>query len=197
MTATSISKAIAVAVAIAIWSPVSMAQSTGTPLPSAKQTKLGKYATASEVPALLATERSKTVFIDTRTRGELQFVGVPSGIDAHVPYAEMNEFGEWDAKAGRYKVDLNSSFGSEVERVLQRKGLGKSDRVLLICRSGDRSAKAADLLAKLGYTNVFSITDGFEGDLSKDGRRTINGWKNAGLPWSYKLDPAQAYRPQR
>ena len=71
--------------------------------------------------------------------------------------------------------------------------------MILICRSGDRSARAADLLAKAGYRRVYSITEGFEGDAAKDGakvgQRTVNGWKNAGLPWSYKLDRAKMYFP--
>ena len=30
----------------------------------------------------------------------------------------------------------------------------------------------------------------------KAGQRAVNGWKNAGLPWSYKLDKAKMYFPQ-
>jgi hypothetical protein len=60
----------------------------------------------------------------------------------------------------------------------------------LICRSGDRSAAASHLLAEAGFKNVYSVVDGFEGDLATDGpkagQRAVNGWKNAGLPWSYK-----------
>ena len=47
---------------------------------------------------------------------------------------------------------------------------------------------AADLLANAGYTQVYSITDGFEGDAGKDGpqagQRIVNGWKNAGRSFS-------------
>jgi rhodanese-related sulfurtransferase len=82
-----------------------------------------------------------------------------------------------------------------VARLAERKSIGKGDVVVLICRSGDRSARAANLLADLGYTRVFSVFDGFEGDLSKEGRRTVNGWRNAGLPWTYRLTREQAYRP--
>ena len=75
-----------------------------------------------------------------------------------------------------------------------------ADRVILICRSGDRSARAADLLANAGYTQVYSITDGFEGDAAKDGpqagQRIVNGWKNAGLPWTYKLEKQKMYFPR-
>ncbi len=187
--------AVALAMSLSLVAVTVAAQVQGEGLPKAKQTKLGKYVTAHDAAALLRTDRDKSLFLDVRTRGEVQFVGVPAGIDAHVPYADLNEFGDWDVKAGRYKIDLNSNFGMHVGAAAARKGLGKADRVVLICRSGDRSARAANLLADLGYTNVYTVIDGFEGDLAKDGRRTVNGWKNAGLPWSYKLDKAQAYLP--
>jgi len=38
--------------------------------------------------------------------------------------------------------------------------------------------------------NAYTVVDGFEGDRNKDpsspnyGRRNVNGWKNAGLPWT-------------
>jgi hypothetical protein len=51
-------------------------------------------------------------------------------------------------------------------------------------------------LAEDGFTQVWSVVDGFEGDMSKDGRRSVNGWKNAGLPWSHKLDKARMYFPR-
>ena len=79
-------------------------------------------------------------------------------------------------------------------------GLDKNDTVILICRSGDRSSRAANLLTDLGYTKVYSVVDGFEGDLLKTGpqagQRAVNGWKNAGLPWSYKLDKSKLYFPK-
>ena len=54
----------------------------------------------------------------------------------------------------------------------------------------------ANRLAEGGFTQVWSVVDGFEGDMSKDGRRSVNGWKNAGLPWSHKLDKARMYFPR-
>ena len=71
------------------------------------------------------------------------------------------------------------------------KNLNKNDRVILVCRSGERSARAADVLAKAGFTQVYNVVEGFEGDYGKTGRRDVNGWKNAGLPWTYKLDKAK------
>ena len=80
---------------------------------------------------------------------------------------------------------------------MAEKGLGKGDVVILICRSGDRSSRAINQqLADSGYTQVYSVVDGFEGDLSKDGRRSVNGWKNAGLPWAYRMDRSKVYLPK-
>jgi rhodanese-related sulfurtransferase len=84
-------------------------------------------------------------------------------------------------------------FSQTVEKLLASKGLSKADKVILMCRSGDRSAVAANSLAAAGFTQVYSQIEGFEGDMSPEGRRTVNGWKNAGLPWTYRLDKARVY----
>ena len=85
-----------------------------------------------------------------------------------------------------------------MRRRLASKGLKPDDPIVLICRSGDRSAAAANLLAQAGFKSVYSVVDGYEGDLAKDGpkagQRVVNGWKNAGLPWTYKLDKAKMYK---
>lgn len=170
---------------------------TPADLPKEKQTKLGKYLTAREAYNVVQSDPTKSLFVDTRTRAELAFVGMTNAVDANVPYVDVSEFWEWEDKAGRFKLEPNADFGQSIDRLLKTKGLTRDDRIVLMCRSGDRSARAANLLADLGYTNVWSITDGFEGDLSKEGRRTVNGWKNEGLPWTYTLDKAKMYLPAR
>ena len=67
--------------------------------------------------------------------------------------------------------------------------------IFIICRSGKGSAIAANRLARHGFTKVYSVVDGFEGDKDADGKRTVNGWKNAGLPWSYGIGEHRAYQP--
>jgi len=52
------------------------------------------------------------------------------------------------------------------------------------------------MLVQCGYTDVWNITDGMEGDLV-DGKRTKNGWKNAGLPWTYQVDPQRIRLPDK
>ena len=59
--------------------------------------------------------------------------------------------------------------------------------VVVYCAGGTRSALAADSLAQLGYTNVVSMTGGF------------NRWKDEGFPWDMPavLTPEQRNRYQR
>ncbi len=166
-------------------------------VPKEKQTKLGLYLTPAKALEVVKTERAKTLFVDVRTRGEVQFVGMTQEVDGHVPFVEMNEFGEWDEANTRYKFDPNPVFSQSVEVLLKAKGLTKADRVIVMCRSGDRSARAVNLLADAGFTNVWNQVEGFEGDLSKEGQRSVNGWKNAGLPWSYKLDKTKVALPAK
>jgi len=157
-------------------------------IPAAKRTILGKYLSAKEAHDRVAAADNKVLFIDVRAPGEVMFVGIAEAVDAVIPFTDLKHPPAWDAKAGRLQLVPNAEFVPAVEAALKRKGLARSDAIIIMCRSGERSAKAVNTLAQNGYAEVWSVHDGFEGDLSKDGRRSVNGWKNAALPWSYKLD---------
>ena len=61
----------------------------------------------------------------------------------------------------------------------------REDLIFLICRSGERSKAAGQLLIEAGVDNVFSIIDGFEGPLNEHAHRSgISGWRYDGLPWA-------------
>lgn len=156
-------------------------------VPEKKRTKLGLYVTSQQASEQVAQQADKMLFVDVRSRAEVNFLGAPVAIDANVPYMELNEWYAWNDKSDSFKMEVNSEFAALIQQRLAAKKLTKNDKIILMCRSGDRSAKAVDLLAELGYTQVYSVVDGFEGDMSKEGLRNVNGWKNAGLPWSYKL----------
>jgi rhodanese-related sulfurtransferase len=167
-------------------------------VPELKRTKLGQYLSSQEAAKFMNQNASKALFLDVRTPAELMFVGMPAQTDANVPYMKEPDFPAWDGVKGTLKLELNPDFLPEVRRRLAAKGLKANDTIVLICRSGDRSAAAANLLAEAGFKNVYSVVDGFEGDLAgegpKAGQRVVNGWKNAGLPWSYKLDRTKMYK---
>ncbi|MEO5344094.1 MAG: rhodanese-like domain-containing protein, partial [Gammaproteobacteria bacterium SHHR-1] len=56
--------------------------------------------------------------------------------------------------------------------------------VILICRSGNRSKDAGELLVEQGVSEVYHIDEGFEGELNdRHQRSTLNGWRFHGLPW--------------
>jgi rhodanese-related sulfurtransferase len=178
--------------------PTTAAAAATDKVPEAKQTRSGLYLQAKEVPAFIAQQggTQKVLFLDLRTRAEAMFVGMADGLDGLVPFVELQELmTDWDTQRGAYKLEPFQDFVPEVSRRLQLKGLSKNDVVILICRSGDRSARGANRLAEDGYTQVYSVIDGFEGDMSPEGRRAVNGWKNAGLPWNYRLDKAKMYFP--
>jgi len=166
-------------------------------VPEEMRTRQGLYLLPKQAHELVNAQKGRVLFIDVRTRAEAQFLGMADPIDALVPYVEFQDFmTDWDEKRGFYKLEPFNDFVPEVGRRLKQKGLAKSDPIVLMCRSGERSSRAADLLADSGYTRVYTVVYGFEGELSDKGRRNVNGWKNAGLPWSYELGRKKMYFPR-
>ena len=161
-------------------------------VPAKKHTRAALYVNARQAWAMKQAAPAEVVFLDIRSRAEAAYVGMPANADALVPYREHDDqMTDWDAERHTFSLRPNPGFVKDVSQVLQSKGLGKDARLVLICRSGDRSAKAADQLHAQGYSRVHSVVDGFEGDLDGQGRREVSGWKNAGLPWTYRLERAK------
>lgn len=162
-------------------------------LPAAKQTDLGLYLTASEAWEFWESSAQKVVVIDVRTLEEYLFVGHPE-MAWNVP-AYLQSY-EWDEERGRFPMRPNPEFVAAVREIAT-----EEETIFVMCRSGGRSAKAADRLAEAGFRKVYSIVDGMEGDTVDDdqspdhGHRVTNGWKNSGLPWTYAVDPDQIVQP--
>ena len=156
-------------------------------IPKDKQTSLGLYVTAAEAYDMWLAAPDAVKVFDVRTLEEYIYIG-------HAPMAwnipMLFQTHEWDAEKGYFAFQPNTDFLSQAKEVA-----GPEDTILVMCRSGGRSAMAVNLLAEAGFTNVYQITDGMEGDVIKDplsvfqGQRLMNGWKNSGLPWTYKPDP--------
>ena len=166
-------------------------------IPEEMRTQQGLYLSPVQAHQFVRAQKGKVLFVDVRTRAEAQFLGMATPVDALVPYVEFQEFmTDWDETRSFYKLEPFSDFVPEVGRRLQAKGLSKNDPVVLICRSGERSSRAANLLADSGYTRVYTVVYGFEGELSDSGRYNVNGWKNAKLPWSFELEKSKMYFPR-
>jgi len=166
-------------------------------VPEKNKTPQDLYVSPVEAYDQLQKLRDKALFIDVRTRAEVNFLGMPDMADANIPYMTVGSFDEWDDKKQTFKLRPNSEFTTNVKALLEQRGMDKETPIYLICRSGSRSAKAANILSLAGFLTVYVVTDGFEGDKAKSGprkgERVVNGWKNAGLPWSYKLDKSAMY----
>lgn len=116
--------------------------------------------------ALALVESGHAVLVDVRTAEERKFVGYVPG-SVHVPWATGTS------------LTRNPRFARELEAKT-----GKDAVVLLLCRSGNRSALAAEAATKAGFSNAFNVLEGFEGQLDAQQRRgTQDGWRFLGLPW--------------
>jgi len=170
------------------------ASPAATQLPKEKQTALGLYVTAKEAYEMWRAEPEKVMILDTRTPEEFLFVGHPP-MAWKIPVATQSY--EWDAAKREFPMKLIPDFVARVKQAAK-----PDDTILAMCRSGQRSALAANLLARAGFTQVYNITDGMEGDPVKDadslflGQRLKNGWKNSGCPWTYDLTPERMLLPQ-
>lgn len=166
-------------------------------VPDAKRSASGLHLTAIEAAALKKANPSKVLVIDIRSRAEAMYVGMATAVDHLVPFLDFPEFWEWSDERGEYLQQSNPHFVADVEKRLAQAGLTKNDPVVVMCRSGVRSNSAAGLLAQYGFKQAYTVIDGFEGDTAKDGpqkgQRVVNGWKNAPLPWGYKLDKTKMY----
>jgi rhodanese-related sulfurtransferase len=162
-------------------------------LPEVKRTSLGLYVTAQEAYEHWRGAPGKVKLLDVRTPEEFIYTG-HAEMAWNIPFSLQTY--QWDAKKGRFAYEPNPDFVKRVKEWAQ-----PGDTLMVMCRSGGRSARAVDLLAQAGFTNVYTITDGVEGDKVEDpasayhGKRMVNGWKNSGLPWTYQLDPQRMLLP--
>jgi rhodanese-related sulfurtransferase len=175
---------------ISSFTALALAESTP---PKRKQTALGLYLTAKEAFAKRHSSSEKVVILDVRTPEEYIFVG-HAPMARNIPVKLFNQ--KLTAQIKRPVMEMNPAFVSEVKERYK-----VTETILIMCRSGARSAVAVNLLAEAGFKEVYNIIDGFEGDSVRDpqsyynGKRVKNGWKNSGAPWTYNLDPNLMYQP--
>lgn len=185
-----------IAMALAAVMLVGVARTTlAAPAPDdpEKQTSWGLYLTAKEAYAMKQAEGDKVLFIDVREPVEIMFTGFTDVVDVNIPYLMVNP-AKWNAKKPKLAMEPNPHFADAVMAALRERGLDETAPVILMCRSGgERGTPSAKALEGLGLKSVYVVVDGFEGSTDKNNPngpwRTVNGWKNSGLPWSYDLNP--------
>jgi rhodanese-related sulfurtransferase len=121
----------------------------------------------------LCEKKPRTLLIDVRSSMEYLFVGHPKGA-VHIPWIDEPDW------------IINKDFATEIRKLLLGGSSGSAAEVaiVLICRSGNRSAEAGLLLIEEGIKNIYNIEDGFEGKLDDSHHRsTLGGWRYHELPW--------------
>ena len=102
--------------------------------------------------------------LDVRTQKELNQIGKPDGESIGLKTYLLS------FQLGEERV-FNKNFVQEFKNL----NINKDQEILIICRSGNRSQQAAELLTKENYT-CLNISDGFEGNNENV------GWKKSELP---------------
>jgi rhodanese-related sulfurtransferase len=118
-------------------------------------------------------EKQGYVYVDVRSVPEFA-AGHPEGA-YNVPIMH----------AGAGGMSPNADFITVMQKAFPRDA-----KLVVGCKAGGRSARAAAMLEAAGYTNVIDQTAGFDGGPDPASGRMIPGWRPAGLPVSQRA-PAE------
>ena len=113
------------------------------------------------------------ILVDVRTEGEWAHIGIP---DIKSAGGTRNDplFIQWNLAGGIPNAEF-------VEQLKQQAPDGGGTELVFLCRSGARSVAAAIAATEAGFVS-YNVLEGFEGEPDRHGERTVNGWKNRGLP---------------
>ena len=146
-----------------------------------------QVSTAQDIPEISSREAYEMIIkdpairlVDVRSIAEYYFVGHPE-MAANVPFAFWDEKSQTLVPNDHFLEDIKARYKPE-------------ETLIFICRSGGRSLKAARQVREAGFSKVSSVKDSFEGEPDARGYRTVNGWKNSGLPYAYTVRKELVYR---
>ena len=86
----------------------------------------------------------KPMLLDVREPAEFDLLRIPGSIN--VPRGILEQSCEWD-----------------YDETVPELASGRGQEIVVICRSGKRSVLAADMLLKMGFSNVVSLKTGVRG----------------------------------
>ena len=164
-------------------------------IPDGKRTSLELYVSSVQAYNMWLADSLNVKILDVRTLEEYIFVG---HADMAVNINLATQSYKWDEEKGMFAIEPNPDFIDLVKSWAK-----KDDIILVMCRSGGRSAMAVNLMAQNGFINVYNIINGMEGDMVNDKKsvfykkRMKNGWKNAGNPWTYVINLEQVKRSDK
>ena len=126
----------------------------------------------AEVPALL---EQGYVYLDVRSEPEFEQGHVPGALNVPLMHA------------GPGGMTPNPDFSSVVERCFAR-----HEKLIVGCRSGARSLRAARMLIESGFCELCELETGFEGARDAFGRLKP-GYAKLGLPIATGRPPGRSY----
>ena len=149
-------------------------------LPAFKQTGQGKYLSSADAFAVL-TDDPDILFVDVRDPVEVSMTGRPMPVDAVVP-VRVQQIGP-GTLPDPSRLSLNPDFVPMLRALVTAQGRSRDDMIIVTCGSGRRSAQASRILEHAGFSDVWHVTDGYEGD-DRPGFNAQHAWRDAGLPWT-------------
>lgn len=135
---------------------------------------------ASEIKPVSPIEVAELIeagvlYLDVRSETEFAAGHVPGALN--VPLLHQTAAG----------MQENTEFLQVVEMAF-----AKEERLIIGCKSGGRSRRAAKLLAQAGFADLLEMIAGFDGGRDAFGR-ALPGWKKHELPVETGAPAGQAY----
>lgn len=131
-----------------------------------------KSVSPEQAAALLA---EGYVYVDVRSEPEFEAGHVPGALN--VPLLNQGPGG----------MTPNPEFLSVMQQAF-----GKGEKLIVGCKAGGRSKKAADALAQAGFEDLADMSAGWEGSRDAFGS-AVPGWSKKGLPVEQGKPTGQAY----
>jgi rhodanese-related sulfurtransferase len=119
----------------------------------------------------------QVIYLDVRTVEEFDAGHVPGALNIPVIFRD-----------GAGQSTPNESFLAVVEASIPRDA-----SVIVGCRSGGRSMRAAQIMLAGGYRSVVNMDGGMAGRTDPFGRTVAPGWTTCGLPTSTDAAPNETY----
>lgn len=115
------------------------------------------------------------VYVDVRSEPEFEAGHVPGALN--VPLLHQGPGG----------MTSNPEF-----LPVMQEAFGKAEKMVIGCKAGGRSKKAADQLAQAGFSELVEMSAGWDGSRDAFGR-VVPGWSKQGLPVESGKPAGQAY----
>lgn len=118
-------------------------------------------------------------------------------IDQGYSYVDVRTEGEFEEGHPEGAVNvplLHNGMVPNTEFLDVMKANFSSDAKLVVgCKSGGRSARAAEMLTGAGYSDVVNMDGGFHGRYDPAGNLVQSGWSQEDLPTSTEIGEGSSY----